>query len=86
MTSLLGRIFGRGSARAIEAPPPEDSAYATAIRESDELLAKMRAAYASTDPVRQAMADIWAQHHNIPFMTTIHEAVQEMNAPIKQKP
>jgi hypothetical protein len=86
MTSILGRIFGAKPPRAIEAPAAADAAYVAAMRESDDLLAKMRAAYGSTDPVRQAMADIWAQHHNIPFMTTIHETVQEMNAPLKQKP
>ena len=85
MMSILGRIFRAKPARAIETPPA-DAAYEAAMRESDDLLAKMRAAYGSKDPVRQAMADIWAQHHNIPFMTTIHEAVQEMNAPLKQKP
>lgn len=87
MTSILGRMFNSNRARSIEtAPPAEESAYAVAVRESDDLLAKMRAAYSSTDPVRQAMADIWAQRHNIPFQTTITEAVQEMNAPLYQQP
>lgn len=80
MTSIFGRIF---SLRPIPAPPVQASAaedrYAVAVRESDDLLQKMRAAYASTDPVRQAMADIWAQRHNVPYVTSVYETVQEVN-------
>lgn len=86
MTSILGRIFGDKPSRPIETPAPaEESAYAVAMRESDDLLARMRAAYASNDPVRQAMADLWAQRHNVPYVTSVFETVQEMNAPVARQ-
>jgi len=75
MTSILGRIFGpwrrRDPAPSTEERQQQVSLYHKAIRESDELLDKMRAAYASHDPVRQAMADIWSQRHNIPYTQNV---------------
>lgn len=71
MTSILGRIFGR---------KPEsrgDGAYREAMRVSGDLLRRMGEHSASTDAARAVMADVWAQHRNIPFLTTVYEAVQE---------
>lgn len=62
-----------------------DVAYARAIALSDELLQHMREASISNDPVRAVMADIWAQHHNVPFMTSVIETVQEAKAGIEQR-
>lgn len=78
MTSILGRIFG--------SPPDEDDSYARAMNASDELIARMREASNSTDPARAIMADVWAHNHNIPFLTTVGEAVQEMKSGTNQKP
>lgn len=86
MTSIISRLFGSRPSKPDPVVTEADESYAAAVRESDDLLAKMKAAYSSTDPVRQAMADIWAQRHNVPFQTTITEAVQEMNAPLYQQP
>lgn len=84
MTSILSRIFG-GHA---DAPVPNkgDMAYAAAMVESDELLRRLRESADSTDAARAVMADIWAQNYNVPFLTTVTEAVQEMKSPIEQRP
>lgn len=84
MTSMLGKIFG---ARA-EPPTPTrgDIAYATVMNASDDLLKRMRDTSKSTDAARAVMSDIWAQNHNVPFMTAVIETVQEMKAPIEQRP
>lgn len=78
MTSILGRLFGYR--------PVEDDTYARAIAVSSDLLARMRAASRSSDPARAVMADLWYQRHNVPFLTTVHEAVQEAKSPLEQKP
>lgn len=85
MTSILGRIFG-GNAEGVPAPSRGDMAYAQAMNESYELLKRMRETSRSTDAARAVMADIWAQNHNVPFMTTIVETVQEMKSGIEQNP
>ena len=85
MTSIISRLFGSRPSKPDPVVTEADESYAAAVRESDELLTKMREAYKSHDPVRQAMADLWAQRNNIPFTTTVYEAVQEMNAPLQQQ-
>lgn len=83
MTGLLAKLF---SSRAEErAPSKGDVAYEAAMNESDDLLRQMREASRSSDAARAVMADIWAQHHNVPFMTTVVEAVQEMKSGLEQK-
>jgi len=62
-------------------PPSRGSAaYDTAMRISDELIEKMERASQSKDVVPAMMADIWLQRHNVPFVTTVYESVQEMKA------
>lgn len=61
-----------------------DVAYERAMSASDDVLSYMRDASQSHDPARAVMADIWAQHHNVPFMTAVVETVEEMKAPINQ--
>jgi hypothetical protein len=53
---------------------------------SGDVLERMRQTSRSSDPARAVMADIWAQHHNVPFMTSVVETVEEMKAPLKQSP
>ena len=72
MTGILGRLFGHGSTSN------GDCAYAKAMTVSDDLIARMRDASESKDPVRAMMADIWAQRHNIPYMVSVYETVREM--------
>lgn len=82
MTSILGKIWSRrnGAAVAIAEPSP----YQRAMQVSGELLERMRNYSNGNDPARAVMADVWAQNHNIPFLTTVHEAVQEAKAPLEQ--
>jgi len=62
-------------------PPSRGSAaYDNAMRISDDLIEKMERASQSKDVVPAMMADIWLQRHNIPFVTTVYESVQEMKA------
>lgn len=76
MTSILGKIF-----HPRPSPPPiptnADRTYARAMAVSDDLLKKMHDYSRSTDAARAVMADVWAQNHNIPFMVTVYEAVEE---------
>jgi hypothetical protein len=85
MTSLLGRIFN-GKPPPAPGPSRGEAAYAKAMATSDDLLTRMRSASQSTDPFRALLADIWAQHHNVPFMTTVVEAVEEAKSPLEQRP
>jgi hypothetical protein len=71
MTGALRRwLFGRPK-------DASDRAYEEAMGVSNDLIARMREAGDSTDAARAVMADIWAQNHNIPFLTTVYESVQE---------
>lgn len=84
MRGMLARIF---RSRAAEpAPSKGDVAYEAAMNESDELLKQMRNASSSSDAARAVMADVWAQNHNVPFLTTVYETVQEMKSGTDQKP
>jgi hypothetical protein len=69
---LLSRIFPpRSRAEA-------DAAYNRAVGASDDLIQRMRDSAPTTAAARAVMADVWAGHRNIPFLTTVYEAVQEM--------
>lgn len=74
---LLNRLFCRPGP-----PAPSDIAYAAAMSESGDLLQRMQEAAKAPDAVRSLMASIWLQRHNVPFVATVHEAVQEMKAPM----
>lgn len=78
--NLMDFLFGGFHARS------SDAAYSRAMSASDDLIQRMHENSRSTDAARAVMADIWAQNHNVPFMTTVYEAVQEAKAPLKQKP
>lgn len=84
--TLLARLFGRNDATAEQPQSRGDIEYEKAMQVSEDLIEKMRNASNSNDPVRQLMADLFLQRHNIPFVTTIHETVQEMKSPLEQKP
>jgi hypothetical protein len=76
MTSVLGRIFGKDEEDAA-APSRGDAAFAQAMHVSDDLLLRIREAERETSAARAIMADVWSQAQNIPFLTTVYEAVQE---------
>lgn len=84
MTSIIARIFN--GALVASGPTRGDLAYDRAIAVSDELIQHMQEASRSKDAVRAVMADIWAQRKNVPFMTTVVEAVQEAKSPVVQSP
>jgi hypothetical protein len=79
MSGILSRLFG--------AKPESrgDVAYREAMNISGDLLRHMGEASTSTDAARGLMADIWAQNNNIPFLTTVYEAVQEVKSGSEQK-
>jgi hypothetical protein len=66
-----------------------DIAYEQAMGVSADLIQKMQEYSGSNDAARAVMADIWAQRHNVPFMTSTYETVREMKAAttdLKQSP
>ncbi len=77
---VLERIFGR------RAKSRGNEAFDRAMNTSDDLIARMQEASRSNDAFRAVMADIWAQHHNVPFLVTVYEAVQEMKSSTDQRP
>lgn len=85
MTSILGRIWSRRPAAAA-AVAAEPSPYEHAMAVSNELIERMRAYSNGRDAARGIMADVWAQNHNVPFLTTVHEAVEEAKSPLAQDP
>lgn len=58
-------------------PTRGDVAYDRAMRASDDLLERMKEAGREMDAVRAVMADILSGAQNVPFMTTVYQAVQE---------
>ena len=80
--SLLMRLIGWFHRHG---PSQGDVAYRRAMAASDEVIRCMREASGSKDVARAVMADLWAQSHNVPYMTTVYEAAQEMKAPLAQR-
>lgn len=78
MPSILTRMFGRSE------PAPDNYSRAMAI--SGDLLDRMQRHSRSNEPALAVMADLWAQRNNIPYMTAVVVATQEMNAPLQQRP
>ena len=52
-----------------------------AIIMADEITEIMRQYSNGNDPVKGLMADLWRHRNNIPFMTTVFEAIQEVKQP-----
>lgn len=72
-------VYGSSSLRNSDIP------YYRAVAATNDVMARMASSPRTTDAARAIMSDIWAQAHNVPFMTTLYETTQEMNAPLKQK-
>lgn len=62
---------------ADRAPRRGDVAYYRAMDASADLIFRIREAGREVDVARSVMADVWSQAQNMPFMTTVYEAVQE---------
>lgn len=78
MMAFLKRMFSSWEHR--NGDVAADKAFAA----SSELIQKMRSSSASNDVWRAVAADIFLQRHNVPYMTTVFEATQEMNAAADQ--
>lgn len=77
---MLDRLFGRRHESR------GDVAFREAMRESSDLITRMRDNSNCNDAARAIMADVWSQHHNVPFLTTVYEAVQEAKSGPDQEP
>jgi hypothetical protein len=78
MMDVLRRIFGMGSDGTAREPRSRgDVAYDRAMDASADLLFRIREAGRESDVARSLMSDIWSQAQNIPFLTTVYQAVQE---------
>lgn len=55
-----------------------DIAYHKAMGVSDDLLHCLRGRSDPNDAARSVISDVWSYHHNIPFLTSVYETVQEM--------
>ncbi len=76
--TFLQRIFGDHHMTAGQA------AYNRAMRVTDDFISQIR--QASNHPVRAVVSDIISHADNVPFMTTIYEAVEEMKVvPLEQR-
>lgn len=78
MMAALARI-----ARTVfgSSPPPlpaRTPKFEVAIRESDDLIRRFKEASEDPHPIRAMMADLWMQRHNVPYVTTVYEAGQEL--------
>lgn len=58
-------------------------AYWQAVRVSDDLLNHLRNPAAADEPSRSLFVVLWEKRHNIPFLTSVYETVQEMDLPPK---
>lgn len=76
MMDLINRFLSR------TASEPRGAAYAVAMSESGDLLKRMDEESRSSDAVRAVMASIWRQRNNVPLVTTVYEAVAEMQSPM----
>lgn len=83
MTGLAHLLGWLGMAHQAK---PVEVKYRKAMAVSEDLLTRMREASRSTDAARAVMADIWLQNHNVPFLTTVYESVQEAKSPTSQRP
>lgn len=79
MSGIIHRIFQR-------APANGHDRYDAAMAISGELIADMRATNGSMDAVRSLVTDILQRRHNVPVVTTIYEAVQELKSGTDQNP
>lgn len=59
---------------------PSEIAYQRAMGVSDDLIRQMRESSGSHDAARAVMSDVWAQHHNVPYMTSIYQTMREMKS------
>ena len=81
MSSLLAKIFRRGA----ETHNQADELYHKARAEADEFIDRLKELSAADEPVCQLFADLWQFRKNVPVVTTMYEAHQEMMSAVKQR-
>ena len=67
----------RATPRPASKRPSSETAYHEAVRVSDDLIQRMRESSIAGELVGTLMAN----RHNIPFLTSVYETVQEMDMP-----
>lgn len=50
----------------------------TAIKMADELTVEMKRYSSGDDPIKSLISDLWRHRNNVPFVTTVYEAIQEV--------
>lgn len=65
-------------------PTTADGHYHRAMDESHDVLKRMKDIQGD-DPARMIIADVLLHRENAPYITTLYEALQEMNAGAKQR-
>lgn len=60
-------------------------AFEKAMQTSGELIGRFEQASGAPDPIRAMFADMWLERHNVPYVTTLFEAHQEMLLPLRQR-
>jgi hypothetical protein len=61
------------------------AAFDQAMRTSGDLIGRFKHASESDDPIRAMFADMWLERHNVPYVTTMYQANQEMIQPLRQQ-
>lgn len=59
-----------------------DTKFDLAMMASADLISCLKESGSS--PVLSIFSDLWAERHNVPIITTMYEAAQEMLSPIRQ--
>lgn len=64
-------------------PTLAEEKYYRAMQMSSDLLRRIRGERIH-DPALMVVSDVISHRNNVPYMTTVYEAVEEVNAPLKQ--
>jgi hypothetical protein len=75
MMLLVMHFLGLAPAR----PAMADAAYQAAMRESGDLLDRMRGR--SSEPVDAVICEVWRRREDLPFLSEVFEAAQEAGTP-----
>jgi hypothetical protein len=60
------------------------SKFDQAMAESEDLIHKLQECAHHRHPIRCLLRDIWLYRDNIPYVTTLYEANEEMTSPLRQ--
>jgi hypothetical protein len=80
VSKILDFFRGKGAS-----PDRASDLYHKAISETDHFIEQLREESGQSEPVRELVADIWQYRRNVPVITTLYEANQEMMSAVKQR-